>query len=138
MLDERLAAAPRSCARARAGLRVRSSPERLGQIVDNLVANAVAVSRRPSRVSVARDDGWVELHVVDRGPGLTAEERSACVRPVLARPLDAARGSGLGLAIVRRLARADGGDAEPRAGARGRGRRGRQAEAGVAVSGARA
>ncbi len=57
------------------GLRVRSSPERLGQIVDNLVANALAVSDTVT-VSARRAGDWVELHVVDDGPGLSAEERA--------------------------------------------------------------
>jgi signal transduction histidine kinase len=95
------------------GLRVRSSAERLGQIVDNLVANAVAVSDRVTVVT-ERENGWVEIHVVDHGAGLSAEERARAFdrfwRGRSARP----GGSGLGLAIVRRLARADGGDAELR------------------------
>ena len=51
------------------GLRVRSTADRLGQMVDNLVANALAVSDTVS-VSASSDDGWVEVHVVDDGPGL--------------------------------------------------------------------
>jgi signal transduction histidine kinase len=58
-------------------------------------------------------DSWVELHVLDSGPGLTAEQRARAFdrfwRGPSKRP-----GSGLGLPIVRRLARVDGGDAELR------------------------
>ena len=94
------------------GLRVRSSTERLGQIVDNLVANALAVSDRVT-VSALRSDGWVELHVVDTGPGLSAEERARAFDRFW-RGRARGRGSGLGLAIVRRLSAADGGQAELR------------------------
>ncbi len=96
--------------RGERGLRVRSSPDRLGQILDNLVANAIAVSDSVG-VSVMREDGWVELHVVDHGPGLTEEERKRAFDRFW-RGQGKSPGSGLGLAIVRRLADVDGGEAE--------------------------
>ncbi len=95
------------------GLRVRSSPERLGQILDNLVANATAVSDTVT-VSARRAEGWVELHVVDDGPGLSEDDRARAFDRFW-RGRSPKPGSGLGLAIVRRLATADGGDAELRA-----------------------
>ena len=96
--------------RGERGLRVRSSPDRLGQILDNLIANAVAVSDAVD-VGVMREDGWVELHVVDHGPGLTEEERKRAFDRFW-RGQGKSPGSGLGLAIVRRLADVDGGEAE--------------------------
>jgi signal transduction histidine kinase len=96
------------------GLCVRSSPDRFGQMLDNLVANAVAVSDDVG-VSVSGDDGWVELHVVDHGPGLSAEERERAFGRFWRGPGTKPGGSGLGLAIVRQLADADGGEAELRA-----------------------
>jgi signal transduction histidine kinase len=113
VLDQRLAHWRGVERRGDRGLRVRSSPDRLGQILDNLVANALAVSDQVG-VSVRRDDGWVELHVVDEGPGLSAEERARAFDRFW-RGRSAGPGSGLGLAIVRRLADADGGQAELRA-----------------------
>ena len=62
---------------------------------------------------MAADDGSVEVHVVDHGPGLTAEERERAFDRFW-RGHSQTPGSGLGLSIVRRLARADGGDAELR------------------------
>ena len=94
------------------GLRVASTPDRLGQMVDNLVANALAVSDSVS-VSASSGDGWVEVHVVDDGPGLSADERERAFDRFW-RGRSSGPGSGLGLAIVRRLARVDGGDAELR------------------------
>jgi signal transduction histidine kinase len=117
VLDQRLAHWRGVERRGDRGLRVRSSPDRLGQILDNLVANALAVSDQVG-VSVRRDDGWVELHVVDEGPGLSAEERARAFDRFW-RGRSAGPGSGLGLAIVRRLADADGGQAELRAAASG-------------------
>ncbi len=117
VLDERLGHWPGVTRGGRRGIRVRSSPERLGQMVDNLVANALAVS--PSvEVSVTSDDGWVELHVVDEGPGLSEEERARAFDRFW-RGRSKGPGSGLGLPIVRRLARADGGDAALHAAAGG-------------------
>ena len=49
----------------------------------------------------------LRLHVVDRGPGLPAEEREALFKPF--RRGAAGRGSGLGLAIARGFAEANGG-----------------------------
>ncbi len=92
------------------GLRVHTTADRLGQMVDNLVANALAVSDTAS-VSTSSADGWVEVHVVDRGPGLRPEERERAFDRFW-RGHSRTPGSGLGLAIVRRLARVDGGDAE--------------------------
>ena len=94
---------------------VRSSSERLDQVLDNLISNALAVAPTGSSVTVSaeRRAGWVELHVTDEGPGLSAQDRS--------RAFDrfwkgrGGSGSGLGLAIVKRLVAADGGEVELRA-----------------------
>jgi signal transduction histidine kinase len=112
VLADRLAGRDAVTRDGQQGLRVRSTADRLGQMVDNLVANALAVSPAAA-VSARADDGWVELHVVDRGPGLTMEERERAFDRFW-RGRSAAPGSGLGLPIVRRLARVDGGDAELR------------------------
>ena len=103
------------------GLHLRADPDRVDQILDNVLANALDAAPTGSEIRlVARrgpdDDAqaMTELHVIDRGPGLTAEQRerafdrfwrAGSTRTELG-------GSGLGLAIVRKLARADGGDVE--------------------------
>ncbi len=92
------------------GLVVRSSADRLGQVVDNLVANARAVSDEVT-VTARRSGEWIELHVVDRGPGLSEEQRVRAFDRFW-RGHSSGPGSGLGLAIVRRLAALDGGEAE--------------------------
>jgi len=96
-------------------LRARAGAGRLEQVLDNLLANALEVSPRGATIHVtaSRKNGWVELHVVDEGPGLSEAQRS--------RAFDRfwrsgrGEGSGLGLAIAQRLAGIDEGVVELRA-----------------------
>ena len=86
-----------------------ASRDRLGQVLDNLMENAVEASPPGGTITVTARaaPSWVELRVRDQGPGLTAAERNrAFDRFWRGRRGD---GSGLGLAIVRRLVEADGG-----------------------------
>jgi signal transduction histidine kinase len=90
--------------------RARAGAGRVEQVLDNLLSNAVDASPPGStiRLSSGRRNGWIELHVVDEGPGLSAEAR--------ARAFDrfwhagAGEGSGLGLAIARKLVEVDEGE----------------------------
>jgi signal transduction histidine kinase len=88
-----------------------SLPGRLTQVLDNLVSNALAVSQPGATITIAGSVAgeWVELHVVDEGPGLTAEQRERAFDRFW-RAGSGAGGSGLGLAIVRRLVAADDGE----------------------------
>lgn len=88
----------------------RAAPERVRQVLDNLIENAFEVSNAGSKVTVSAQTSppWTEVRVRDEGPGLDPEERR--------RAFDrfwrgrAGEGSGLGLAIARRLVEADGGE----------------------------
>jgi len=86
--------------------------ERVRQVLDNLLENAVEASPAEATVTVltrARAP-WLELRVRDCGPGLDEEQRRrAFDRFWRARP---GEGSGLGLAIARSLVQADGGEIE--------------------------
>lgn len=89
-------------------------PDAPAQLLDNLVANALDCAPAGSEVvvhaTVAGD--WIELHVVDAGPGMPAEQRDAAFERFWRGSATAdTDGSGLGLAIVRQLARAGGGEA---------------------------
>lgn len=87
---------------------VRADAGRFGQIVDNLVNNAVNHGRPPVEVSAVRVGDEVEIRVLDSGPGVPTDLRER----LFDRYVTAARsGTGLGLYIVRELAQAHGGDA---------------------------
>jgi signal transduction histidine kinase len=85
-----------------------ADPERLGQILVNLVINAAHASAPGGRVELdARAvDGAVELCVRDEGAGIPAEDL-----PKIFEPFFTTRraGTGLGLPIARRIAEAHGG-----------------------------
>lgn len=95
-------------------LAVNADAARLGQVIDNFVANAIRYSSAGGRVTLSanRAGSDVEIHVADEGPGLTEEqlgrvfERFYRVDPARSRALG---GSGIGLAIARALAQAMGG-----------------------------
>ncbi|MGH3937435.1 MAG: ATP-binding protein [Pseudonocardiaceae bacterium] len=91
------------------------TPTAFGQIVDNLLTNALNVAPAGSTVTVAvcPVGEQVELHVIDQGPGLSEQERERAFDRFWRAPSAAqASGSGLGLPIVRRLATSFGGEAE--------------------------
>ena len=88
-----------------AGLAALVTPGRIEQVLDNLLANALDVVARRQRRSPSpptRADGWVELHVIDEGPGMNADERERAFDRFW-RAGDGGDGFGLGLAIVERL-----------------------------------
>jgi signal transduction histidine kinase len=88
-----------------------AGPDRLAQALENLISNALVVSPQGGTVLVSGSDG--ELHVIDEGPGMSAEERERAFDRFW-RSGDAGTGSGLGLAIVKRLVEIDGGSVELR------------------------
>ncbi len=91
---------------------VESDPERLRQVLQAVVANAVKFTPRGAiRVDARPADGAraVEFSVADTGPGIPPEERERIFEPFEqlcdpARTDSATRGTGLGLTIARRLA----------------------------------
>jgi signal transduction histidine kinase len=89
-------------------------PERLTQVLRNLVRNAVAVTGAgdPIVVSATALDGSLELAVRDEGPGIPAEELERVFDRFHRTDASAGRrmgGTGLGLAIARVLVEAHGG-----------------------------
>ncbi len=93
---------------------VRGDPDRLRQVIDNLLANVRAhtPAGTPAAVRLDRDDGWVVLEVVDAGAGFSAGEAERVFERFYR--IDEARsrtqgGAGLGLAIVASIAAAHGG-----------------------------
>ncbi|MEU0809840.1 HAMP domain-containing sensor histidine kinase [Streptomyces sp. NPDC005970] len=99
-------------------------PGAIEQIVDNLLSNALRASPVAGTVVLeiraapadrrhhrAPRPTWVELHVVDQGPGMTAEQRHRAFDRFWRAPDAPKGGTGLGLSLVQRLTHASGGDA---------------------------
>jgi signal transduction histidine kinase len=91
-------------------------PEAIEQVLDNLLSNALAVAPPGStvRLEVHETPAGSEVHVIDEGPGMSADERARAFdrfwRPATATGTGDA-GFGLGLAIVHQLATRCGGTA---------------------------
>ena len=103
------------------GLAVEADPDRLRQVLINLVGNAIKYTPPGGviRVGAARREGggrsWGAVSVTDTGPGIPREKLSAIFQPYYRIPgseSDGTEGAGLGLAISRELARQMGGDIE--------------------------
>lgn len=95
---------------APAGLAICFDRSHLQQVLWNLVGNALRHSSRgPAAVRLtaqaAASGGWVELHVVDDGPGVPAELRDQVFEPFFTTHT---QGTGLGLFIARELCVANG------------------------------
>jgi two-component system, OmpR family, sensor histidine kinase KdpD len=89
-----------------------ADPVQLDQVLTNLLENAARHSPVGGtvQVSVGRDDGAVQLRVVDQGPGIDTAEREKVFEPFYRGREDPERpGSGLGLAIARAIVTAHGG-----------------------------
>lgn len=91
-------------------INVVGDPRRLGQILDNVIGNAIkftAVGSVTLDVNVG-DDGDVVFRVEDTGPGIPADFVDALYEP-FQRANESTTGAGLGLAISLRLAESMGG-----------------------------
>jgi two-component system, NtrC family, sensor kinase len=87
--------------------KVRASPTKLGQVVLNLIVNAMqAISPRPRNKNVISvrlrvEDAWAVLEVADNGPGIADEDIDRIFDPFFTSKVGV--GTGLGLAISRRI-----------------------------------
>jgi signal transduction histidine kinase len=93
------------------GAIVPADGERLMQVLDNLVGNALKFTPAGGTITLssAAGEGWVRLAVSDTGPGISEEHRARLFdRFWQARDTDR-RGLGLGLAIARGIVEAHGG-----------------------------
>jgi len=96
-------------------------PERLAQVVANLVENALKYATSTVEIDVARRNGSVVIHVDDDGPGIPVDERDRVFERLYTARESAGRsvGTGIGLAIVHELASTMGGTASCEDGAKG-------------------
>jgi signal transduction histidine kinase len=96
----------------------RGDPDRLAQVLDNLLDNAVRYSPNDSTVTVTlqREGAEIRCEIRDRGPGIPSEHLPFIFERFYRAEADRSRkdggGAGLGLAIVRALIQAQGGRAE--------------------------
>jgi PAS domain S-box-containing protein len=97
---------------------MRSDPQKVRQIVINLLANAVKFTNEGSvRLTARADGGRVAFEVADTGPGIAAEHLERVFDAfwqVDQRMTRKAGGTGLGLSVARQLARLLGGDVSAR------------------------
>jgi two-component system sensor histidine kinase MprB len=85
---------------------VRADPDRLSQVIANLLENAGKFARSSISVQVHVLGGHAELSVDDDGPGIADEDLPHVFERLYIaqhRPVRSESGSGLGLAIVRQL-----------------------------------
>jgi signal transduction histidine kinase len=93
-------------------LLVEADPDRVMQIMTNLLANAVSYTPEGGRIalSLRAESPWAVMALADSGPGIPAEQLPRIWdRYYRFIPSGRMRGTGLGLAIVRALAEAHGG-----------------------------
>jgi signal transduction histidine kinase len=95
---------------------VTADAELLGQVLDQLVANAVRFVRHGTAARVtlgARElsDGWWRIEVADRGIGVPEEHRERVFAPFHRTPTaQGFPGTGLGLAVAHRIVALHGGE----------------------------
>ncbi|WP_276961428.1 ATP-binding protein [Ferrimicrobium acidiphilum] len=93
---------------------VQADPPLLERAVANLLANALSVSSQHTPVRVVaghQPDDWMELRIVDRGPGIAAVDRSRIFMPFQRLGhQDSDNGVGLGLAVAKGFIEAMGGE----------------------------
>ena len=95
-------------------LRVSMDPERMEQVINNLISNAVKFSHPGTEIilKAAVVEGEVHVSVTDRGQGIPDEELPkifAYFSRTKVKPTAGETSTGLGLAIVQRIVEAHGG-----------------------------
>lgn len=101
-------------------------PERLEQVFDNLITNAIKYTPDGGRVSVRLETGggMATITIADSGRGLSAEALPSLFTKYNRVPGEATRGvtgTGLGLLIVKEIVMAHGGDVRAESGGKDRG-----------------
>ncbi|MCX6148594.1 MAG: HAMP domain-containing sensor histidine kinase [Candidatus Kapabacteria bacterium] len=94
---------------------VNSDKDKLFQILENLISNAIKYSPQGKIVKIQFSivDSFTRISVIDDGPGLSDEDKSKLFEKftrLSAKPTGGENSTGLGLSIVKKLAQAIGGN----------------------------
>ena len=86
----------------------RFDANRIAQVVDNLISNAIKFSERDSKiyVTLSADKNKAVISVKDEGPGISKEDQVKLFnefQKLTARPTAGEKSTGLGLAIVKKI-----------------------------------
>jgi two-component system sensor histidine kinase/response regulator len=89
--------------------------DRLGQVLDNFISNAIKFSSSGTVIQVRSsiDKGKVKVEVCDQGPGIPEEEIGKLFgefQKLSAQPTGGEKSTGLGLAIVKKMIEAHNGE----------------------------
>jgi len=99
-----------------AGMMAKADPDRLRQVLSNLIDNAIKYGRPAGTVTIGGrvlSEAFVEVCVRDDGPGIPPESRARVFERFYRADKARSReqgGTGLGLAIVKHVVQAHGGD----------------------------
>lgn len=93
----------------------RMDKERIAQVIDNLISNAIKFSPEKTtvRIETAADGAMAKVTVQDEGPGINESERHKLFgefQKLSARPTGGEKSSGLGLAIAKKIVEAHKGE----------------------------
>jgi signal transduction histidine kinase len=100
---------------------IQTDPDRLRQVVGNLISNAVKYTPQGGHIDVRTSVGHpqttseereIEITIADDGPGIPADKLPVLFAEFTRFDPAAAEGAGLGLAISKKIAQALGGDIE--------------------------
>lgn len=92
---------------------IEADPKRLGQVIENLVSNAVKYAQGgPMTIALKEEGDSLTISVKDSGPGIPDEHHELVFKRFYRVPgaRELARGSGLGLYICRQIVLAHGGE----------------------------
>ena len=92
-------------------LAVCADPDRICQVLGNLIGNAIKFTPRGGRITLAarREGREVQVSVTDQGPGIPEEDLIHVFEPYWQAPGTARLGAGIGLKIAKGLVEAHGG-----------------------------
>jgi signal transduction histidine kinase/PAS domain-containing protein len=90
---------------------VSCDPDRFIQVLENLVSNALKVTRSGGTITIraARDDDYIRFSVADTGPGIPTEELPRIFDRYFRGRSKSGKGLGLGLPIAKALVEGHGG-----------------------------